>query len=207
MTAISPYQTEGLNKVYNLLFCDDLSLYKLDNKPSIYPWDVLLAHPPDLPALKAVAVDDGLEARQRLLACRLLEANGEYATNKQLLGVVIEVGLEHGLDVLAAFKDGRARYINQSEKLLVWETKTDRSSQLIAQLFEASLAVVNQIGKWEGERRPYPKVGMIRLSFLVSDGLYFGEGPFEVLQNDAMGKAVINAGIQLMTFLTQQVVK
>ncbi len=199
-----PYQNDGLNRVYDLLFCDDLALYQQDNQSTGYPWAVLLADAPTPEQLQAVATDKTLEARARLLAYRRLAASGAFIDHREILGVVVEVGLPGGLDVLAAFSEGGARYLNQAEKLLVWETQTPESRQLLDQLFAASLAVVNQIGKWEQPRRPFPPNGMVRLTFLVSDGLYFGEGPFEVLQADPMGGPVLAAATQLMTYLTEQ---
>jgi len=36
------------------------------------------------------------------------------------------------------------------------------------------------------------------MSFLVSDGLYFGEGPFEALQGDALGGSLLAKATQLV---------
>lgn len=199
-----PYQNDGLNQVYELLFCDDITLYRKTTEPTTYPWPVLLAAAPTPAQLQAVAADKTLEARQRLLAYRLLAASGAPIAQREILGVVVEVGLPGGLDVLAAFSEGGARYLNQAEKLLVWEAQTPESRRLLDELFAASLPVVNQIGRWDQPRRPFPPTGMVRLSFLVSDGLYFGEGPLEVLQADPMGGPVMAAATRLMAYLTQQ---
>lgn len=198
-----PYRNESLNRLYNLLFCDDIALYKTENHPTEYPWNILLADTPDQAQLTDVAADKTLEARQRLLAYYVLSAVGSPTSTQELLGVIIEVGLPGGLDVLAAFDDGGARYFNQAEKLLIWETRTEQSTQLINQLFTESLRVVQRIGKWDKKRLPFPKNGFVRMSFLVSDGLYFGEGPFEFMQADPMGGPVIHAATQLMSYLTQ----
>ncbi|MGI4864947.1 MAG: hypothetical protein ACRYFZ_13565 [Janthinobacterium lividum] len=198
-----PYRNESLNKLYNLLFCDDIALYKTEDHSTDYPWNILLADAPDPAQLAAVAADQKLESRQRLLAHQVLSTIGAPTDTKELLGVVVEVGLPNGLDVLAAFSDGSARYFNQAEKLLVWETSTEQSTHLVNQLFAEGQRVINIIGKWEEKRRPFPKNGFVRMSFLVSDGLYFGEGPFEVLQADPLGSPVIQAATQLMAYLTQ----
>jgi hypothetical protein len=71
----------------------------------------------------------------------------------------------------------------------------------VGDLFSAAYTLVEQIGPWEGERRPPPTAGNARLTFLVSDGLYFGEGPFDVLARDPMGGPVIDRAAKLMTFL------
>lgn len=200
----TPYKDDGLNKIYNLLFCDDIELYRAGNTGEVYPWDILLSNDADSTALQSIADDTSLEARIRLLAFHLLREKNIAITRKELLGVVVEVALAEGPDVLAAFSEGTARYINHSGKMIVWETQTTESEKLVAALFNSSINVVNQIGPWDKERRPFPAEGMVRLTFLVSDGLYFGEGPFSILQNDPMGGGVIDAATRLMTYLIEQ---
>jgi hypothetical protein len=111
------------------------------------------------------------------------------------------------LDVLAAYEDGSARYINFSGKLIVWDMATPESEALVTNLFNAAEAVVASIGPWDQPRRPAPLTGVIRLNFLVSDGLYFGEGPFEILQTDPLGGPVIGAAVKLMSYLIHQAEK
>ena len=203
---ITPYNDEGLNKIYNLLFCDDIALFKTNEAPSAYPWNVLLSENVDAAKLKMLINDDTIETRQRILAYHLLFKNGIEAP-VELLGVIIEVGMSDGLDVLAVYEDGTARYINHSGKMIIWDSSTNDSNELIDQLFEVSENVVNQIGPWKDARLPQPGREMVRLSFLVSGQLYFGEGPFDVLQADAMGGPVINAATALMAFLINQTEK
>jgi hypothetical protein len=200
----NPYKDEGLNNIYNLLFCDDMALYQSGTGAEGYPWNVLFATTPGIDQLKNVIADITLEARQKVLAYKLLSEKGAAADKKELLAVIVEVALPEGLDVLAAFADGSSRYINHSEKLLIWENRTEESNRLIGQLFTNSITVVNKIGPWEDVRRPFPTDGMVRLSFLVADQLYFGEGPFDVLANDPMGGPVIDAATKLMAYLTAQ---
>ncbi|CAN5779137.1 hypothetical protein BH11BAC3_BH11BAC3_27310 [soil metagenome] len=196
-----PYQNEALNAAYEMLFCDNLGLYRFPAQGLNYPWDSLLADDFKEEALQAISNDQSLESRQQLLACNLLLANGVKPTRKELLGVIVEVALPGGLDVVAAFTDGTARYLNHAEKILIWETTTTDSSVIINKLFNESENLVKQIGPWNEDRRPFPVNGNVRLTFLVSDGLYFGEAPFEVLHADPMAGSVINATLALMTFL------
>ncbi|GAB3950948.1 hypothetical protein GCM10028805_30040 [Spirosoma harenae] len=201
---IKPYTSEGLNTIYGLLFCDNIELYKSSSQSTDYPWNVLLSDTPDPSELTRMATDETLETRQRILAYNWLLAKGFPIPAKVLLGVIIEVALEDGLDVLAAYSDGTCRYINHVESLLVWETQTNQSDQLIGQLLSDSLNVVNRIGPWDQERTTFPEEGMVKLSFLVSDGLYFGQGPFSVFQNDPMAGPVIDSATRLMTYLIEQ---
>jgi hypothetical protein len=205
---MNPYNNEGLNKIYNLLFCDNIGLYKNEKNPSLaYPWNILFADKTGTTDLEKIINDESVETRQKILAFHLLSANGIKQSPKELLGVIVEVGLDDGLDVVAAYKDGTARYINHSGKMIIWETTTAKSNELVIQLFSAGENVINQIGPWDKERKTPPGKDMVRLSFLVSDGLYFGEGPFDALQKDHLGGPVIYYAGQLMSFLIQQTEK
>jgi hypothetical protein len=166
-----------------------------------YPWDVVLEASPSEEGLLRIFQDDSIESRLRLLAAHRLRSVGLGPPGKQLLGVVAEVGMDEGLDTLAAFADGTARYINYTEKMIVWESRTAESDDLVSKLLSAGWVIAREIGPWEDERLPAPTAGNARISFLVSDGLYFGEAPFGVLQQDPLGGAVLNAAAALMGFL------
>jgi len=208
MKAIRPYNDNSFNIIYNLLFCDDISLYYQQNESADqYPWNVLFSSTATTKDLTQLVADLYLESRTRILAYKRLAAAGTSVKEKELLGVIVEVALEEGVDTLAAYKDGTARYINQAEKLIVWDIVTTGSNKIIQQLFEVSAVVVSKIGAWEKDRLPQPQQGDARLSFLVNGDLYFGQGPFDVLQKDAMGGPVINSALALLQFLTSQEMK
>lgn len=190
------------NQIYELLFCDNIELYKNNHAtPANYPWNILFADKADLSELKKIIADQNSESRVKILAYNRLRQIGEKIDKKELLGVIAEVGFDRGLDVLAAFGDGTARYINQSGKMIIWETVTKESTALINNLFEKSYNVVSKIGPWHEKRRPQPKTGTVRITFLVSDGLYFGEGPTNVLFSDAMAGPALASAAELMKYL------
>jgi len=200
-----PYSDPGFNKLYNLLFADDPRLFQMsDDTRSAYPWKILLDEKAGISDLNKIAADPGMESRARALAYHILRSKGNAVDKKEVLGIIVEVGLDEGLDVLAAYKDGTARFINHVEKIIVWETATDQSQALVKNLFAEGLQVVKNIGPWDKDRLPAPGTGDIRISFVVADGLYFGQGPFEVLEKDKMGGPVIRAATQLMVYLIQQ---
>jgi hypothetical protein len=117
----------------------------------------------------------------------------------------VEVGLDDGLDVLASFNNGTARYINQSGKILVWETTTDtKANELTQDLFAKSQQIVNQIGPWEKPRKSHPTRGNTRITFLVSDGLYFGEAQTDVLFSDQLASPALATATRLMQYLTEK---
>jgi hypothetical protein len=197
-TSYSPYANEAMNIIYNLLFCDNPDGFK--SKPGEIPtrWQsILFSAPSDIAALETLASDTSAEGRVRFLAFSRLREQGKIVQSKILLGVIIEVPLRGGLDTLAAFSEGGVRYINQSGKLVVIEG-VDTFLPMVKKLFSASEPVVSKIGPWDKPRLAPPKKGNIRLTFLVSDGLYFGEGPMSVMQRDAMAGPIINQATELL---------
>ena len=64
--------------------------------------------------------------------------------------------------------------------------------------------VVDQLGPWEQPRRPPPAQPNVRLNFVVSDGLYFGEGPFDFMQQDSRAGPLIHEASQLLTYIVEK---
>jgi hypothetical protein len=205
-TSSDPYKDSSTNLIYNLLFCDNLKLYKdKTQQPYTYPFDILFAETTSVPDLQKIINDTASDPRLKVLAYNRQLASGHKPDKKELLAVIVEVGLDGGLDVLASFNNGTARYINQTGKILVWETTTDdKANELTKDLFLKGQDIVNQIGPWDKARKPHPTKGNVRITFLVSDELYFGEGPMNVLFNDALAKPALTVATQLMQFLTEK---
>ncbi len=147
--------------------------------------------------MRKLADDPSQEGRIRYLAYSRLRKLGQPVTPKRLLGVIIEVPLSAGLDVLAAYSEGGVRYLNQSGKLAFYEG-VDSLQPMVRKLFAASAPLIQQIAATDQPRRPPPTGTNARLTFLVSDGLYFGEGPMAALQRDALGGLVIAQGVELL---------
>ncbi|MBL7798239.1 MAG: hypothetical protein JNJ90_17225 [Saprospiraceae bacterium] len=199
-----PYRDEGTNQIYQLLFSDNAELYRSSlSEPYPYPFDILLSPSSSIADLQKVADDGSTEARAKILAYNLQMARSHKPANKELLGVIVEVGMEGGLDTLAAYSDHTARYINYTGSMIIWDNHDDATAgQLIEDLFAKSREIVSKIGPWDNPRRPAPAQGMVRISFLVSDELYFGEGPIQVLFNDPMANPALMSATALMQFLT-----
>jgi len=200
-----PYKDSSTNLIYNLLFCDNIDLYKKNTKPPYtYPFDILFSEKSTISDLQKIIDDSTSDTRLKVLSYNRQLAGGHKPNKKELLAVIVEVGLDSGLDALASFNDGTARYINQTGKILVWETSDEKSNELTQDLFLKSQNIVNQIGVWDKPRRPAPTKGNVRITFLVSDGLYFGEGPIDVLFNDPMASPALTSATYLMKYLTEK---
>jgi len=203
--AIAPYQQPEINVIYNLLFCDDPSLFAVRAGQATTTWQATLS---DVNAssdkVRALAESPNEESRIRALAFNWLRQHKEPVPRGILLGVVVEVPLEGGLDVLAAYSDGRVRYINQTGKLAVFEGGPPQVQTSAKALVSASKVAISRIGPWDRPRLSPPSKGNIRITFLVSDGLYLGEGPFSSMQSDPMAGPIVQEATQLLQLVVSQ---
>lgn len=141
----------------------------------------------------------------RALAFGLLRSKAIPVKPRQLLGVIVEVPLDEGLDTLAAFADGRVRYINHSEKIAIFEGAPPQIESKVKELMQVSQGLIGRMGPWEKQRLPPPKQGNVRITFLVSDGLYFLEGSFEdILRDTDMGGPVLLKAQELFLLVVEQ---
>jgi hypothetical protein len=70
-----------------------------------------------------------LESRHYLQAHNQLRQLGVDAPSeiaKEVLGVVVEVGMDKGLDLVAAYSDHHARYFNDSGAAVIWERANEQ---------------------------------------------------------------------------------
>jgi len=194
-------KAESPNSIRETLFGDmPLNQWPRDGVSSdMFPWSLFSlarSHLRDGNQVNAVACwrkvlqHDGLESRHYLQAWHFLRQHGEQPPpdeSGQVLGVVVEVGMPEGLDLLAAYHDHSARYYNYSGSGVVWEHLDSSLDPAIDAILEASRHVVAQIGPWEDARPAPPPRDVARLSFLTPSGLHFGEGPMTALARDPFG--------------------
>lgn len=196
-----PYGRADADQIYNLLFCDHPELFHSGRIAGDSPLGIVLSEASDIAAVRKIAEDGMQESRVRALAFHWLRRYEQPVPTKVLLGVIVEVPQDGGLDTLAAYPDGRVRYINQTGKMSIFEEAPPDIVAAAKTLLEKSQPVVNAIGPWDKPRLPPPILGRVRLSFLVSDGLYFGEGEFDVFAKDAMAGPIIKAATDLLVLV------
>lgn len=156
-------------------------------------------------SLLKVANGAAEESRQRLQAWTALRSLGESPppeAAKQVLGVVLDMHLPEGLDTVAAYADGTARYINHGGKLVVWEGGNAMGMQApIDALVAAGQKVANAIGPWEEARPAAPPKGKARLSMLTPSGLHFGQAGINDLYRERLAAPAMKAGETLLLAL------
>ena len=200
----APYHDLRNNFIYNALFCDSDVLFKPKQGAPAAPWQkVLYADAPDAAAVRALADDAHQDSAIRLVAFKWLREHGQAVPPKQLLGVVIEVPLEDGQDTLAAYADGRVRYLSHEERLALFDAPPPELREKGQVLLASSNKIVARIGPWNKKRLRPPVKGKVRMTFLASDGLYFGEGSFAAIEKDADAAQVIKDSTVLLQAVVQ----
>ncbi len=142
----------------------------------------------------------GLESRNYVQAWHFLRTLGVAPESdpKHLYGVILEAGVNGGLDVIGAYEDRSARYWNFGGTGVVWDRPDDSLDADIDALFAVSRPTLQQIGPWEKARLGPPEQGVIRISFLTPSGLHFGQGEAALFQRDPLAGPIIHHGVALM---------
>lgn len=202
----NPYKSDATNLLYNLLFCDNLNLFENNFKGAIIsPWKELFGEK-DSELLEKISNDLSAESRVRILAYNELRRLGVQLQNKELLGVIVEVGMSDGLDTLAVYLDRRTRYINYSEQIIVWENAKDIPiNNKITDLFQISENLVKEMGPWDKKRLPPAAKKEARITFLVSDGLYLCMGTVDNLSKHPSSGPVLKTALELRDLLINKV--
>lgn len=116
-----------------------------------------------------------------------------------VFGVVVEVPMPGGLDTMAAYSDGSARYINHAGKIIVWDMPAP--SVLHPQFAALFPAAVELSRDWPPGRPERPEANQVGIAILSSDGPLFSMAP--LAQDGVSGPAgpVFAAASQLLAAL------
>jgi len=124
--------------------------------------------------LRQLAGRDDVESRIRLWAWKALRNMGEQPdadTMHRVLGVILEVQLpeKNGVDTLAAYSDGRVRYVNYSGKIIVSEKVEGGIPELAKRVVRTAQTIARD---FPIEQRRLPvKENNIRISLLTYGGV------------------------------------
>ncbi len=161
---------------------------------------------PAITMMQGVVGMKDLEPRHYLQAWSVLRSLGVQPSPdiaKTVYGVVIEVGMPEGTDILAAYADHSARYINFAGSAIIWDRPDDRLDADIDLVLTMAQGVALMIGPWEDARPGVPPIGHTRLNILTPSGLHFGQGPMEAIGKDPIGGLLFDASTMLMMAMTQ----
>lgn len=155
---------------------------------------------------RAIAAMPNLESRHYAQAWHFLRAHGAKPPEeiaKTLLGIVVEVGINDGVDLLAAYPDHTARYIHFNGRAAIWEHPDASLDPFIDELLSAAQPILQAISPWPNPRPAPPPPGIVRINLLSPAGLHFGHGPMAMLGADHIAKPTFDAATALMQQLIQ----
>jgi hypothetical protein len=214
---IPPVLLELRKTLYTNASLDPLLARLEDDAKSTFPWRNFMAANEALKAdnkdraisqlKEIVGTTQGLDTRIRLQAWHTLVSLGEMPVDTlrgYTQGVVIENHKEHGLDIVAGFVDYTARYWNYTGSGVIWDAREPEIDQLIFNLLSVGFEITKQIGVGLRDTPPVPEKGHIRIFIMAYNGSTVGQGIYEQISKDPMGKAAIDAGVRLMTALMKK---
>jgi hypothetical protein len=164
--------------------------------------------PGAISALKKILPIRGLEVRLYLQAWHSLRALGQFPLvdeAREIQGVIVEVALDRGLDIIAAYADGSARYFNYSGAAIVWDIHDAEIDRLVTELLTVGQSLVEVSEPWDGPRPPAPPIGMVRINALTFEGLHFGQGSYQAVSQDGLGGLALRGAFDLMQALIAKV--
>jgi len=209
---VTPSPGEGGGPLRDLLFADlppsrAREVYARGGEAARFIVDLAIAaEAHDAPsALRAIAAAPLAERETRLLlqGWNLARAAGvdPGAGAGDPLGVVVDLHTDEGLDTLAGFADGSARYLNYSGAGVVWEVPDEEVGRRVRDLLQAAREVVEVTGPLAGARPGPPGHGGAMISVLTPGGIHVGAGSVYALTKDSRGGPVIEAASALLALL------
>jgi hypothetical protein len=154
---------------------------------------------------RQIADADGLESRHTLQAWHFLRQAGHQPPADQaarILGVVAVMPVNNAHDILAAYSDGTARYLNYSGKALVWDVQSDvRILGGIMDWLASAQVIARSVGAWEQPSLPPVPGGHIRVAVLTPGGVRFGQGPVKDMSEEPAASAFIDGATGFLRLL------
>ena len=151
--------------------------------------------------LRRILATPELESRHYLQAWHILRSLGVKPSQEEaslLLGVVVEVGMPQGTDILAAYQDHRARYYNFYGAVVIWERPAPTLDAAIDRLLTSAEPTARTLGGSDIVRPGPPPKGQMRISFLTPSGIGFGQAWLQDFENDPLARDIVSTATALM---------
>ena len=159
-------------------------------------------------AVRKILVMPELDTRVCLQAWHTLRELGDHAPQgreKEVLGVVVEIGMPKGLDLVAAYQDHRARYFNYSGAGVLWERRDDSLDGLIDELLRGTADCCGR-GNWAVDKTEAARAEERRCAHqpaYTQREFTWGTVLFRCRNQDPMGGLILSAAFGLMKRLVE----
>jgi hypothetical protein len=155
---------------------------------------------------RQIASEPEIESRHILQAWHFLRAAGLTPppdTATIVLGAVAEVAPPDGHDLLVAYRDGGVRYLNWSGKVAVVDgTDAQALDSIVTAWLDLAGSLATVVGVWDQAQLPTLPPGHSRIMMLTPAGLRFGQGPDDLLRQDAPAAAFLEAATRVLVAVT-----
>lgn len=158
-------------------------------------------------SLRQLLADPAAEVREKLWAWRALRKLGEKLPpdiSTEVVGVVLEVPVEDWLDTLAAYSDGRARYLNGKNGGMIIREVPDLTSldSLVSEVIKAAKPLVEKAPVFD--KHQLPKSDVVRVSILTYGGIHIIEAKESDITVNHPLAPVFGAGTRLFLALLEE---
>ena len=151
---------------------------------------------------REIALTKGIATRQALQAWHFMRESGSpppAEVAKVALGAIAEVPMHGSHDLLAAYQDGTASYVNYSGKSAGWDDPSAEQMQAaISQWLAMAQNIASTIGPWDKPSLPPLPAGNARVAALTASGPHFGQGPQEALSANPLADRFLGAATGVM---------
>lgn len=194
-------------QLHELLFGDRDQPFRPAPGEAAADWQRLLFDDADTDAaaVRALADDPLRDSRVRALAWGWLRARQQPVPGDLLLGLVAEVAVGGGVDVLAAYADGRVRLLHHSGRLVLADAPVPAYAAPVGTWLAAGATALDRAAPWQRRPGALPGPGQARLVWIAADGLRMREGRFEDLLRDPTTGPALLAASQLLQVVTGSV--
>ncbi len=152
---------------------------------------MLLAARASAPALRKIAEDQTAPPIQRIIALGRLPGRAIKAAPPETLAVFVESGEEDGMDTIAVYADGTVKFIDAAGEVSHLAATRLATKKKVAELMSLGQQLSARIEAWPQARLAPPIRNMVRLTFIATNGYYFGQGPIRMLAKDESGGPII----------------
>lgn len=157
---------------------------------------------------RVLIIPDG-ESRIRLWAWKALRELGERPpanVTDKVHGIVCELHNEAGVGTIAAYSDGRARWLGGQGKVTVWEAPGSDAeiSTLIRNLLKAAAPLVKTTSASDRHKSSEPKLNYFRVSILTYGGIHIVDVSGQEIDEKHPVAPVFMASVNLLDALLKR---
>jgi hypothetical protein len=156
--------------------------------------------------LRQIEGDPFNESRVRLWAWNGLRELGVRPQKPEVLGVVIEMPIQHQTEYLAIYKDGRVRYINYTGSAGIWEAHSKKMDEVTANAISVAQEIITEEkyadGKYPEGRKRTDYTDSMRIDLLTTAGVFQTEKADREMKGRFM--QLLTVGVQVIGGLGEE---